>query len=182
MGPDNERYSCQISERSDENWGSLLDLKKSWWRRMARYRISSADYVSSGANNYSTILAIIEIIENILEALQSGKMVAGIYLDLSKAFDTVDHNVLLYKLETYGIRGLPLKWFKSYLTERKQYTSTKKKILLQHNQIWSTPGVSTRSPTISHIHKWRCKCTRQWLQTEVICRWQQCIHCLRWTP
>ena len=73
---------------------------------------------------YSTTLAIIEIIENILEALQNGKMVAGVYLDLSKAFDTVDHHILLYKLETYGIRGLPLKWFESYLTERKQYTAT----------------------------------------------------------
>ena len=45
--------------------------------------------------NYSTTLAIIEIIENILEALQNGKMVAGVYLDLSKAFDTVDHHILL---------------------------------------------------------------------------------------
>ena len=74
--------------------------------------------------NYSTTPAIIEIIENILEALQNGKIVAGTYLDLSKAFDTVDHHILLYKLETYGISGLPLKRFESYLTERKQYTTT----------------------------------------------------------
>ena len=73
--------------------------------------------------NFSTSLAVIEIIENIIEALQSSKMVAGKYLDLSKAFDTVDHNILLYKPEIYGIRGLPLKWFESYLTERKQYTA-----------------------------------------------------------
>ena len=42
-------------------------------------------------------------------------------MDLSKAFDTLDHKILLYKLERYGIRGTPLAWFKDYLHNRKQY-------------------------------------------------------------
>ena len=47
--------------------------------------------------------------------------VIGLYLDLSKAFDTVDHNYLLQKLHCYGIRGNVNKWFESYLANRKQF-------------------------------------------------------------
>ena len=63
---------------------------------------------------YSTNLALIEAVDEIYSNLNNGLYGIGIYLDLQKAFDTVNHEILLHKLECYGIRGNPLKWFESY--------------------------------------------------------------------
>ena len=69
----------------------------------------------------STAHSLIEITEKIKESIDSGKFGCGIFIDLKKAFDTVNHKILLQKLEHYGVRGSILKWFESYLTNRKQY-------------------------------------------------------------
>ena len=62
--------------------------------------------------------AIQELLSGVLKAKENKKYTAAIYLDLSKAFDTLDHPVLLQKLEIYGIRGIVLAWFQSYLENR----------------------------------------------------------------
>ena len=61
--------------------------------------------------------------DKIQRAIESKLYSCGIFLDLSKAFDTVDHSILLAKLEHYGILGLPNEWFRSYLTNRQQFIS-----------------------------------------------------------
>jgi len=73
--------------------------------------------------NHSTNHALISLTEQIREALDNSYFACGIFIDLQKAFDTVDHNILLNKLDHYGIRGLANNWFKSYLTNRKQFVS-----------------------------------------------------------
>ena len=62
---------------------------------------------------YSTAMALLNMQDKI--AIDNNEYSIGIFLDLSKAFDTVDHNILIQKLERYGIRGNPLLWFKNYL-------------------------------------------------------------------
>ena len=57
------------------------------------------------------------------KALDNSDYACGIFIDLQKAFDTEDHQILLKKLEHYGVRGLANNWFKSYLTNRQQFVS-----------------------------------------------------------
>ena len=74
--------------------------------------------------NHSTSHAINYSVQHITDVLNSKSHVLGIFIDLSKAFDTIDHKTLLFKLANYGIRGNAHKLLKSYLTNRLQYTST----------------------------------------------------------
>ena len=73
--------------------------------------------------NYSTNHAILDIVENIRENLDNKTFSCGVFIDLEKAFDTINHKILLEKLQHYGIRGITLQWFTSYLYNRKQRVS-----------------------------------------------------------
>ena len=76
--------------------------------------------------NHSTEHALIELVDQIRLSMNNNHMTCGIFIDLSKAFDTVNHNILLQILEHYGIRGTALNLFKSYLSNRKQYVQIDK--------------------------------------------------------
>ena len=69
----------------------------------------------------STNMALILLVDKISEAIQKGEYVLGVFLDFSKAFDTINHNILCRKLECYGIRGMALQWISSYLSDRSQF-------------------------------------------------------------
>ena len=73
---------------------------------------------------HSTSHAIVNLFSNIYNSFNENKFTLGVFIDLSKAFDMVNHNILLNKLSLYGIKNNSLKWFSSYILDRKQYIQT----------------------------------------------------------
>ena len=68
-------------------------------------------------------MALMLLVDDLIKSLENGEYVLGVFLDFSKAFDAVNHAILLYKLHHYGIRGPALTWFQSYLSGRQQFVT-----------------------------------------------------------
>ena len=75
--------------------------------------------------NNSTALALIDVVDSMYRHLDNNETVIGLYLDVQKAFDTVNHKILLHKLNN-GIRGIVLDWFNSYISGTNQFTTANK--------------------------------------------------------
>ena len=73
----------------------------------------------------STKLAVTNLINQLVHYQDEGRVAVGVFVDFAKAFDTINHSILLSKIENYGVSGLPLDWFRNYLCNRVQY--------VQHN-------------------------------------------------
>lgn len=85
---------------------------------------NKTDFFSSNQfgfrSGFSTEAALLNFITTVSGSINAGKKVSGLFLDIKKAFDTVDHKILLDKLYKSGIRGIALDWFESYLFNRRQ--------------------------------------------------------------
>lgn len=101
----------------------------------------------------STEDAVSNFIDLVSSHVDNGECCIGVFLDLAKAFDTVSVGLLLRKLEAMGIRGIPLKWFESYLTNRKQCIKLDNIHLSSELPIeFGVPQGSILGPTLFLLH------------------------------
>ena len=94
----------------------------------------------------STSVSIAKFLKNVVDSLDSGDYCIGVFLDLCKAFDVVDHEILLKKLEHYGFRGRVLSLIRSYLSDRVQYVSLGKANSTQRTNCIGVPQGSVLGP------------------------------------
>ena len=98
--------------------------------------------------NRSTIDTILDLTGNILESFNRNHYTLGLFLDMSKAFDSIDHSTLLKKMEFYGIRGTVLSWFKSYLKDRQIRVKFKNNLSDCYFMRYGTPQGSVLGPLL----------------------------------
>ena len=98
---------------------------------------------------HSTETSLLKIQSDILMSLDNGKAVVLVFLDMSAAFDTVNHKILLSRLsESFGIKGMALKWFNSYLTNRKHFVAINNAVSSVWDQNVGVPQGSVLGPIL----------------------------------
>src|SRR6218665_150504 len=103
----------------------------------------------------STYMALLDLQTNISESINQNKFSLGVFFDISKAFDTVNHGLLINKLENIGIRVVVKNWFMDYLHNRRQYVCFKG-VVYQATLItcmWSPSRLNTGTSVISIVYQ-----------------------------
>ncbi len=110
--------------------------------------------------NHSTQSCLHRVIDDFYEALNEHEVVGSCFLDISKFFDTIDHDLLLFKLDQHGILGNELKWFKSYIFNRKQVVRCNGEVSGQNDISVGVPQGSVLGPilffTLRQWHHTKC--------------------------
>ena len=132
-------------------------LEKAMYHRVYTFLCATQQLYASQygfRKNHACDQAVGELVSVITKGIEQKKMTAGIFLDLSKAFDSLEHRAVLRKMELYGLRGCCLKWFDSYLKDRKLVVSCKtadtgsEHTSQQYNVEFGTPQGSVLGPLI----------------------------------
>ena len=108
--------------------------------------------------SHSTEHAILLLVNQLYQSFDESKFTLGIFIDLSKAFDTVDHKILTKKLKLYGIKDCNLRWFESYLSNGKQFITYGDKQTNIETITCGVPQVSISGPLlflifVNDLHK-----------------------------
>ena len=120
--------SCQVTTHVDDN--NLGEIHQSSYKRF-----------------HSTESALLKVKNDILQYVDHGKVVLVVLLDMSAAFDTVEHSILLNRLEShFGIKGSVLSWYESYFEKRSVRVTIKNTVSDEHTLTYSLPQGSIIGP------------------------------------
>ena len=132
-------------------------VHKQLYNYMSRYNFLFSNQFCFRHGRSTITHAVLDQLSYIYEQLDKNNYVFSLFLDVKKAFDSVDHKISLSKLKHYGIRGTCYNWFKLYLTDRTQYISkgnaNSPPLTVTYCNPWDAPGVSLEAPSLPYIHK-----------------------------
>ena len=101
---------------------------------------------------HTTSMAILALLDHVISTMERGEYTVGIFLDFSKAFDTVNHEILLQKLKAYGVRGQANNWVKDYLDNRQRFATINGEISNTKSVTCGVPQGSILGPLLFLVY------------------------------